>query len=72
MSEVVTLPVITRLDSKPERVLNKAIEVGLESAIVIGWDKSGAFYFASSEANGANVNWLMDVAKTKILANGGA
>jgi hypothetical protein len=63
---VVDLPVITRLDLDPDRILKQAIGE-LERVVVIGYDKAGDEYFASSIADGATVVWLMERAKLKLL-----
>ena len=67
MGELVTLDCVTSIDIPPERVLESAISVGLTDAIVIGWDKDGDLYFASSIADGANVLWLIEKAKRELL-----
>lgn len=69
---VVDLPVITRLAGQPDRVLTKALGEGLSEAVVIGRDADGCFYFASSIADGADVVWLMESAKWRLLQIAGA
>lgn len=66
---VVILGAVTRLNIPPERVLTSAIGA-VKDAVVIGWDKDGEFYFASSIANGPDVNWLLDLAKKKLIEIG--
>ena len=70
MSEVVYLDVVTSLDVPVERILSAAAEADLETAIVIGLDKDGAFYFASSEGDGAAVLWWIEIAKKRLLEIG--
>jgi hypothetical protein len=53
-------------DLPPERILNEAVNADLWEAVVIGWRKDGSFYFASSIADGADVNWLLDRAKKEL------
>jgi hypothetical protein len=65
-SNVIDLPVITRLNLDPDRVLNKAIGE-LKDVIIVGYDKDGNEYFASSIADGGYVNWLLDRMKLKLL-----
>ena len=67
MGEVIELPVITCLDIPTERVLQKAIEKELETAVVVGYDKDGNLYFASSVADGGDVLWLFELAKKALL-----
>ena len=59
---------ITKLDLPPERILQGAIDEGLEGVIVIGYTKDGEEYAASSYADGGTVNWLLDRTKAKLLA----
>lgn len=66
-SNVVVLPVVTRLDLPPERILSAAIGAELKSVVVVGYDKDGEEYFASSLADGGDVVWLMERAKLKLL-----
>jgi hypothetical protein len=60
----------TTLSLPPDRVLEAAIDC-LDKAIVVGLDKKGELYFASSigDDNGgmAEVNWLLDKAKQQVL-----
>lgn len=69
---VIILPVVTKLDTTPERVLQAAIDAGLKGAVVLGWDADGAEYFSSSIADGGEVNWLLDRLKLKLLQNADA
>jgi hypothetical protein len=65
--KVTILPVITTLDVPTERILDAAKEAELQSAIVIGVDKDGELYFASSFADGGAVLWWMEVAKKRLM-----
>ena len=62
----------TRLDTPAARVLTTASDASLQTAIVIGWDSTGEFYFASSAADGAEVLWLIELAKIKLMNEAGA
>lgn len=64
-NNVVDFNGVTRLNSDPDRVLNKAI--GELSDVIIGYTKDGEEYFGSSIANGGTVNWLLDRTKLKLL-----
>jgi hypothetical protein len=70
MSNVVEPSFITKLDSPTERILRKAQEADLGTVVVIGWDESGEFYFASSVADGGETLWLLEMAKKKLLEAG--
>lgn len=65
---VIPLGNITKLDLPVERVLDAAktrVEEG--GVVVLGWDKDGELYFASSIADGGEVLWLMEKAKQALL-----
>lgn len=64
---VVTLSVVTKLDIPPDQVLDKAKAKGLTGCVVVGWDKDGGIYFASSIADGGDVLWLLEHAKKQLL-----
>lgn len=66
MAKVVPLNNVTRLDLPPDRVL-AAAEGALESVVIMGWDKEGECYFASSIADGGTVLWLMEKLKLKLM-----
>lgn len=66
MSNVVDLPVVTTLDLNPDRVLNAAIGQ-LEEVVIVGFDKDGNEYFASSKADSGNVIYHLERAKYKLL-----
>lgn len=63
MGDVVVLKGPTRLDIPAERVLQAALDAGLESVVICGFDKEGNEYFASSIADGADVVWLVERCK---------
>lgn len=64
---VVILDVITSLPIPVERVLNSALEADLDTVLVIGYDKSGNFYFAGSQSDGPENIWLCEMAKHKLI-----
>jgi len=65
--KIITFDGVTRLDIPASRVLEQALEAEIETAVIVGWDKDGEFYFASSVAGGADVVWLMEKAKKRLL-----
>ena len=67
VTNVVTLPVITRLDLDAERVLEGAINSTLQSCIVLGYDADGEFYFSSTMADGGDALWLLEMAKLNLF-----
>lgn len=67
MDNVIVLPVITSHDIPPERVLESALKADLERVVVMGYDKDGNEYFASSIADGSSVVWLAERLKLQLL-----
>ena len=57
---------ITRHDLPPDRLLEQA-KGQVDSVVILGWDKDGELYFASSMADGGNVMWLMRKAEKALL-----
>lgn len=81
MSNVHILDVETRLDLPAERILQAALDAGLEQVIVIGRLKpeiegvpaiDGQEYMASSIANGAEVLWLVERLKFRLMGIAGS
>lgn len=66
MNDITILRCVTRLDLPPDRILSAAIGT-LESVIVIGYDKDGEEYFASSYADGGDALWLLERCKMALL-----
>ncbi len=66
MGDIVILPVITFLDLSPDRLLEQAISK-LDEVVIIGFDKEGNEYFASSKSDGGDTLWHLERAKFKLL-----
>ena len=49
----------TKLDINPDNVLEAAVGE-VDRVLVLGWDKENEVYFASSFADEAEINWLLD------------
>jgi hypothetical protein len=66
MSNVIQFRGITKLDLDPDVVLenNKG---KLEGLVIIGYDKEGEEYFASTYADGGAVLWLIERCKKMLL-----
>lgn len=65
---VVYVNAITSLDMDPDRVLAGAQEQEFQGVVVLGFlADEGGFYGASSFADGATVNWLLDAAKFEMF-----
>jgi hypothetical protein len=67
MSNVVSIGVITTLDSDPDRVLDEAKGKCDGGVVVMGYDADGEFYFSSSIADGGSVLWLMEECKKRLM-----
>lgn len=67
MSKIVEFTGVTQLDIDPEKVLNRALNK-LEGVIVIGYEKDGEEYFASSYSDGGDILWLLERAKLKLMS----
>lgn len=67
MADLLTFNGISRLDLPAERVLQSAIDAKIKTALVLGYDADGEFYFASTKADGGDIIWLMEIAKKKLL-----
>lgn len=63
---IIPLNNVTRLDLPPDRILAAATGQ-LESVVLVGYDKDGEIYCASSIADGGTVLWLMEKLKLKLL-----
>lgn len=61
---------VTRLDIPAERVIGAAAAAGLTNVVVLGYDEDGDEYFASSYASGAEVVWLLERCKFKLMQIG--
>ena len=64
-------PGITNKDFDADVMLEAASGQGLDSVIVIGWDKDGDLFFSSSMSDGPEALWLLEKAKAALLAAGG-
>lgn len=64
---VIILDAPTRLDIPAERVLQAALNHGLESVVISGYDRNGNEYFASSLADGADALWIIKRLETVLL-----
>lgn len=66
MSNVVNLHCVTKLDMPPDRILEEAIGK-LDSVVIVGFNKDGSEFFATSYADGGAVLWLIERSKLKLL-----
>lgn len=67
-SKVTILPCLTRLDVPVDRVLNAALREDLAECIVLGKDKNGELYLASSIAKEEHLVYLLRVAEHDVLS----
>ncbi|RPJ29884.1 MAG: hypothetical protein EHM17_16135 [Verrucomicrobiaceae bacterium] len=66
MTNVVRFTGITKLDMPADHVLESALGK-LEGVVILGYDKDGQEYFASSYADGGDMLWLLERAKKALL-----
>lgn len=66
VAKVIQFRGITRLNLDPDTVLenNKG---KLEGLVILGYDKDGDEYFASTYADGSEVLWLLERCKKMLL-----
>lgn len=64
--KIIPLGNITKLDLPIDRVL-EAAKRELKSVLLLGYDKDGKFYFASTMADGGDVLWLLENCKKRLL-----
>ena len=57
---------ITKLNLPPDRVLEAAVGK-LDHVVIMGFTHDGDEYFASSQADGGDVMWLMERCKKRLL-----
>ncbi len=59
---------VTTLDRPASQVLTETLQLDLQSAVVMGFNKDGQAYFSSSIADGGTVLWLVECLKKKLLS----
>jgi len=69
MGDVVILDCNTKLDLPADRILENTIGK-LDKVVIMGYDKDGQEYFASSVADGGEVIWLLEKMKKALLEVG--
>lgn len=70
MGEIIELGGVTKLDIPADRVLEKAIGT-MEGVVLVGYDKNGVLYTASSYADGGQVLWLLEACKNRLMGIAG-
>lgn len=66
MTNVVRFTGITKLDIPADHVIESALGK-LKGVVILGYDKDGQEYFASSYADGGDMLWLLERAKKALL-----
>ena len=57
----------TRLDVPSERVLQHAMDAGIEDVVVIGITREGDEWYESASADARTVLWLLERTKQRLL-----
>ena len=65
-AKIIPLNMLTRIDLPVDRILDAAKEK-LEGVVLLGYDKNGETYFASSYADGGTILWLLEKCKKQLL-----
>lgn len=68
MTHIIDFPGWTRINSDPNKALEKAMHADLDSVLILGFDKQGNEYTHTSIACGGDVLWLLERAKYKMLS----
>ena len=66
-AEVLPFTGISILDIPPEKVLQAALDAGMDEVVIVGTDADGKHYFASSMASAPTVAWHLDTAKWRLM-----
>jgi hypothetical protein len=66
MGKIIPFTGISRLDLDPDQILDRA-KGELEGVVIIGFDKEGIFYGASSYADGGTALWLLELCKQRLM-----
>lgn len=67
MGEVLKWPGTTLLALSPERIAQAAQDADLRLCIIVGVDKGGDFYFASTDGDVCMVLWQLERAKQQLF-----
>ena len=65
-SNVVAFTGVTSLDIRPDGILQAAVG-NLTECTIVGFDKDGEFYFASTQADGGDVLWHLEKARFALM-----
>ena len=66
MSNVIPIGGVTKLDIPVDQILEGA-KGKMDTIVIMGYDKDGIEYFASSAADGGDVLWLLERLKKVLL-----
>ncbi|HJS82862.1 MAG TPA: hypothetical protein VJ742_08535 [Nitrososphaera sp.] len=66
MAEIINLNCITTLDIPPDRILESA-QGKLETALIVGENMEGKFYFASSVAHYGEMLLMLEEARQYVM-----
>ena len=65
-SNIIPIGGVTLLNLPEDSILEQA-KGKMDDVVLIGWDKDGELYFASSLADGGDVLWLIEKCKQALL-----
>lgn len=67
MSNVTDFPGLSRNATPVPKILASAAGQKLQSVVVVGMRENGTLFFASSDSDGKEVLWLMELAKWELM-----
>lgn len=65
-NNIIPIGCITKLDMPADKIL-EAAKGQLDGVVLIGFDKDGEVYAASSYADGGDIMWLLESCKMKMF-----
>ena len=69
MTNVINLPVITKLDLDADKTLEN-LKGKLSGFVLAGYDKDGNEFFSSTYASSGDIVWLLERCKLVVLTQG--
>jgi len=58
---------LTVVPHEPARILQYALEEGLKTVVIAGWDKDDKLYLSGSISSRAEVSWLLEKSQRYLL-----
>ena len=65
--EVIEFPSETFQDIEPKKITEAANKIDFEHVMIVGWEKDGEMYFASSQGSAAEIVLDLEICKRMIM-----